>query len=38
MKPLIVHITNDYPDPLLPQKTKAVQNLVEGTPQYRHIV
>lgn len=38
MKPVIVHISNDYPDILAPQKTKAVLNLVEGTPQYRHVV
>lgn len=38
MKPVILHISNDYPDPLLPTKTKAVYALVEGTPQYRHVV
>lgn len=34
----IIHISNDYPDILVPQKTKAVKNLVDGTPEYRHIV
>lgn len=38
MKPVLVHISNDYPDILVPQKTRAVINLVEGTPQYRHVV
>lgn len=38
MKPVILHISNDYPDPLLPAKTKAIYALVEGTPQYRHVV
>ncbi len=37
-KPIIVHISNDYPDIMAPNKTKAVINLVEGTPQYRHVV
>lgn len=38
MKKTIVHITNDYPDVLVPRKTNAVQSLVEGTPEYRHVV
>ena len=37
-QPIIVHITNDYPDVLVPHKTNAVLSLVEGTPEYRHIV
>jgi glycosyltransferase involved in cell wall biosynthesis len=38
MKPLILHISSDYPDPIQPDKTKAVRNLVEATPEYRHVV
>lgn len=38
MRPLIVHISNDYPDPLQPDKTLAIRNLVEGTPEFRHVV
>lgn len=38
MKPVILHISNDYPDPLFWDKTKAISNLVEATPQYRHVV
>jgi glycosyltransferase involved in cell wall biosynthesis len=38
MKPVIVHISNDYPDPLQPDKTKAIANLVEATPEFRHVV
>lgn len=38
MKPVILHLSNDYPDPLQPDKTRAVLSLVEGTPQYRHVV
>ncbi len=38
MKKTILHISNDYPDILAPNKTKAVLNLVEGTPEYRHVV
>ncbi len=37
-KPVIVHISNDYPDILDPNKTKAISRLVEGTPEYRHVV
>lgn len=35
---VILHISADYPDAMAPQKTKAVSNLVEGTPEYRHVV
>lgn len=38
MRPTIVHISNDYPDPLAPNKTPAVLRLVEGTPEFRHVV
>lgn len=38
MKPLILHISNDYPDPLQPDKTRAILHLVEGTPEFRHVV
>ena len=34
----ILHITADFPDPLVPAKTKAVQSLVDGAPGFRHIV
>ncbi len=38
-KPIIVHITADYPDVMEAGKTSAVKNLVEGTSsKYRHIV
>ncbi|MGE0754806.1 MAG: glycosyltransferase family 4 protein [Alphaproteobacteria bacterium] len=38
MKPILLHISNDYPDPLYPDKTKAIKNLIEATPEFRHIV
>lgn len=38
MKPVILHISNDYPDPLQPDKTRAILNLVEATPEFRHVV
>lgn len=38
MKPTLVHISNDYPDPLYPDKTQAIKNLVEATPEFRHVV
>lgn len=38
MKPIIIHISNDFPDILVPDKTKAIQHLVDGTPEFRHIV
>ncbi|HEU5047987.1 MAG TPA: glycosyltransferase family 4 protein [Rickettsiales bacterium] len=38
MRPVIVHISNDYPDPLQPDKTLAIRNLVEATPEFRHVV
>ena len=34
----IVHISADFPDPLVPKKTHAVKNLIENTPGYRHVV
>ncbi len=36
--PTIVHISADYPDPLVPAKTSAVKTLVEATPGFRHVV
>lgn len=36
--PIIIHLSADYPDPLAPAKTKAVLELVEGSPGFRHIV
>ncbi|MBP9868584.1 MAG: glycosyltransferase family 4 protein [Alphaproteobacteria bacterium] len=38
MKPVIIHISSDYPDPMQSRKTKAILNLVEGTPEFRHVV
>jgi glycosyltransferase involved in cell wall biosynthesis len=34
----IVHVTCDFPDPLVPAKTYAVKNQIENAPQYRHVV
>lgn len=34
----VLHISADFPDPLVPTKTKAVQSLIDGAPGYRHIV
>jgi len=36
--PVIVHISADFPDPLAPDNTSAICNLVDGTPGFRHIV
>lgn len=38
MNPVIVHLSGDYPDRFAPGKTCAVANLVEGTPEFRHVV
>lgn len=38
MHPIIIHISNDFPDILVPNKTKAIKHLVDGTPEFRHIV
>lgn len=38
MHPIIIHISNDFPDILVPDKTKAIERLVDGTPDFRHIV
>ncbi len=38
MKPTIVHLSCDYPDPLRGNKTSAIFDLVGGTPEYRHVV
>jgi len=35
---VIVHISADFPDPLVPGKTKAVKSLLEAAPGFRHIV
>ena len=35
---VILHISADFPDALDPNKTRAVINLIEGTPEYRHVV
>lgn len=34
----ILHISADYPDPLVPEKTRAVRNLIAGAQGFRHIV
>ena len=36
--PTIVHISADYPDPLVPAKTSAVKTLIDNTTGYRHVV
>ncbi|MBL8638574.1 MAG: glycosyltransferase [Alphaproteobacteria bacterium] len=38
MKPVLIHISSDYPDPMQSRKTKAILSLVEGTPEFRHVV
>lgn len=38
MPPVILHLSNDYPDAFQPAKTKAIYHLVEGTPGFRHVV
>jgi glycosyltransferase involved in cell wall biosynthesis len=38
MMKTIVHISADFPDPLVPGKTKAVQSLIEAAPSFRHVV
>jgi len=38
MMTTIVHISADFPDPLVPDKTKAVQSLIEAAPSFRHVV
>jgi glycosyltransferase involved in cell wall biosynthesis len=37
MKP-VVHISADFPDPLVPAKTRAVENLLAATEGFRHVV
>jgi glycogen synthase len=34
----IVHISADFPDPLVPNKTKGVQSLIETATNFRHVV
>jgi glycosyltransferase involved in cell wall biosynthesis len=34
----VLHISADFPDPLVPSKTKAVQNLLAETDGFRHVV
>jgi glycosyltransferase involved in cell wall biosynthesis len=34
----ILHISADFPDPLVPSKTRAVQNLLAETDGFRHVV
>jgi|SoiMethySBSTD1v2_1073268.scaffolds.fasta_scaffold22083_5 glycogen synthase len=37
-RPVIVHISGDFPDCIAPNKTRAIANLVEATPEFDHIV
>ena len=34
----ILHISADFPDPLVPEKTRAVENLIAGAEGFRHVV
>lgn len=34
----ILHISADFPDPLVPEKTRAVENLIARADGFRHIV
>lgn len=34
----ILHLSADYPDPLRPDKTRAVANLLDLVPEHRHLV
>jgi glycosyltransferase involved in cell wall biosynthesis len=34
----ILHISADFPDPLVPEKTRAVENLIAGAQGFRHLV
>ncbi|HEX7752568.1 MAG TPA: hypothetical protein VF440_09225, partial [Novosphingobium sp.] len=34
----VLHITCDFPDPIVGAKTRGVLNFVENTPGFRHIV
>ncbi len=34
----VIHISADFPDPLVPAKTRAVANLLIASPGFRHIV
>jgi glycosyltransferase involved in cell wall biosynthesis len=34
----IIHISADYPDPLVAAKTRAVKSLLESAPGFRHVV
>jgi len=37
-RPVIVHISGDFPDCIAPNKTRAISNLVEATPEFDHVV
>jgi hypothetical protein len=37
-RPVIVHISGDFPDCIAPNKTRAITNLVEATSEFDHIV
>lgn len=36
--PILVHISADFPDPISTSKTRAISNLIDGTPGYRHVI
>ncbi len=38
MSATILHISNDYPDVLDANKTKAVYNLIAGVPEFSHVI
>jgi glycosyltransferase involved in cell wall biosynthesis len=36
--PILVHISADFPDPFVSNKTHAIANLIDATPEFRHVV
>ncbi len=38
LKPVILHISSDYPDGVKPDKTRAIYNLVASIPDYTNVV
>jgi glycosyltransferase involved in cell wall biosynthesis len=37
-RPLILHITGDYPDPVREPTTEAVKRLIDGLPMFDHVI
>jgi glycosyltransferase involved in cell wall biosynthesis len=37
-RPAIVHISGDFPDCLVPEKTRAISNLIDATQEFDHFV